>query len=65
MFNFEIVSCPVCPKQKLGKRNRDDCYIVQCDDCGTLWMWKKGSKKPLPIIKQKEAASCGCGRCGR
>ncbi len=64
MFSFEIVSCPIgCGK--LGKRNKDECYIVQCDECKTLWMWKAHSKKPLPIVKQKEAASCGCGRCGR
>jgi hypothetical protein len=64
MFNFEIVDCPLkCGK--LGKRNRDECYIVKCDECDTLWMWKAKSKKPLPITKQKEAPKCGCGRCGR
>lgn len=66
MFNYELVSCPVCGS-KLGKRNKDECYIIQCtaDDCGTLWMWKAKSKTPVPITKQKEVKKCGCGRCGR
>ncbi len=64
MFNFEIVSCPIC-KEVLGKRNKNECHIVECSECNQLWMWKAKSKKATPIVKQKEIAKCGCGRCGR
>lgn len=66
MFEYELVSCPVC-ESKLGRRNKKEAYIVQCNGelCNTLWIWKKGSKKPLPLSKQKEAIRCGCNGCGR
>ncbi len=61
--NFELVSCPVPGCGSLGKRNKTECYIKECKNCNTLWMWKKGAKKPV-VIKNKKDTSCGCG-CGR